>query len=287
MTEPVPYAALPDRKPGARFFDADYRVRTGDVDQDMRVRLDAVARYLQDAANDNIAVLPFADTDPFWIIRRTVIDVLVPLTWPSDFRVERWCGALSTRWTDMRVSLFGRTETNRFNPEPRPDGHIETVAFWINVNDRGMPSRISDLAMETLTGMTDEHRLRWRSMNPAAAPDPAETALPDRDHVLRSTDFDPFKHLNNAAYFEAVEDELVDHPDLVAGPHRAVIEYLRPVTPGTPVTVRRVRHDDVLLMWLLIPGDDAPVVAASVSVGRIPRDEAAGRSAGRSPADAQ
>ena len=29
-------------------------------------------------------------------------------------------------------------------------------------------------------------------------------ALPDREHVLRSTDFDPLQHLNNAAYLPAV-----------------------------------------------------------------------------------
>ncbi|WP_161893896.1 acyl-[acyl-carrier-protein] thioesterase [Gordonia spumicola] len=261
------------RRTGAPFYAADYRVRTGDIDQEMRVRLDGLARYLQDVANDNIAVTDFADTDPFWIIRRTVIDVFEPLTWPSDFRVERWCGAFSTRWTDMRVTIRGTAQTNRFNPEPRPGGHVETNAFWINMTESGMPARISDTAMRTLTEMTDEHRLRWKAMNPGEAPPASDVDLPDREHVLRVTDFDPFRHLNNAAYFAAVEDELVDHLDLLDGPHRAVIEYLRPVTPGVPITVRRQRLDDCLLLWLLIPGDDdALVTAASVSVAVIPRD---------------
>ncbi|MGB3697232.1 MAG: acyl-ACP thioesterase domain-containing protein [Gordonia sp. (in: high G+C Gram-positive bacteria)] len=271
MTAAPDYRPLSDRKVGAEFYTAPYRVRTGDIDQDMRVRLDGVARYLQDVANDNIAAVPFADTDPFWIIRRTVIDVLVPITWPSDFTTERWCGALSTRWTNMRVRIRADGGTNRFNPEPRPDGLIETEAFWINMTDSGLPARISDLAMQTLMPMTDEHRLRWKAMNPALAPDPAELAVPDREHVLRVTDFDPFKHLNNAAYFEAVEDELVDHPDLLAAPHRAVIEYLRPIRPGARVTVRRHRLPDALLMWIMTPDDDgALTVAASVSVARIP-----------------
>jgi acyl-ACP thioesterase len=271
VSTPYEYEPMTVRKDGAQFYAADYRVRTGDIDQEMRVRLDGVARYLQDVANDNIAITDFADTDPFWIIRRTVIDVIEPLTWPSDFEVERWCGALSTRWTDMRVSIRGTSQTNRFNPDPRPNGHIETNAFWINMTESGMPARISDTAMTTLTAMTDEHRLRWKAMNPGVAPEASEVALPDREHVLRITDFDPFRHLNNAAYFEAVEDELVDHPDLLDGPHRAVIEYLRPVTPGTPITVRRTRDGDCLLMWLLIPADDGSLVtAAAVSVAKIP-----------------
>lgn len=275
---PPAYAPLGERKEGARFFTETYRVRTGDVDQEMRARLDGLARYLQDVANDNIAVTDFADTDPFWIVRRTVIDVLVPLTWPSDFTAERWCGALSTRWTDMRVRLRGASQTNKFNPEPRPDGLIETEAFWINVNEQGMPSRISDESLDILMSMTDEHRLRWQSMNPEKAPDAAELDLPDREHVLRITDFDPFRHLNNAAYLEAVEDELVDHADLLDVPHRLVIEYLRPITPGTPITVRRKRIADCLYVWLLIPGDDDLVSAATVSVARIP-DQAPDESA--------
>ncbi|GAA4743952.1 acyl-[acyl-carrier-protein] thioesterase [Gordonia alkaliphila] len=264
------YRPLDARKAEARFFAEDYRVRTGDIDQQMRVRLDAVARYLQDAANDNIAATDFGDTEPFWIVRRTIIDVLEPITWPSDFQVERWCGALSTRWTDMRVSLTATSETNRFNPEPRPDGRIETEAFWINVNDQGMPSRISDSTFEVLAQMNDHHRLRWHSMNPEPAPPEAECSQPDREHVLRSTDFDPFKHLNNAAYLEAVEDELVDHPDLLDAPHRLVIEYLRPVTPGIEIAIRRKRIDDCLFVWMLIPSDDGLVSAATVSVSLIP-----------------
>lgn len=262
---------LPDRKAGARFFEANYRVRTGDIDQEMRLRLDGVARFLQDVANDNIEATDFGATDPFWIVRRTVIDVIRPITWPAGLTAQRWCGALSTRWTNMRVRLTADHETNRFNPEPREPGLIETEAFWINVNEQGMPSRLTDEAFEMLSSMTDEHRLRWKSMNPEKAPAAEELALPDREHVLRITDFDPFKHLNNAAYWEAVEDELVDHNDLVEAPHRAVIEYLRPVVPGTPITVRRTRDADRLLVWLLMPGDDGELVsAATVSVSPLP-----------------
>lgn len=268
------YEALGERKAGADYFGVGYRVRTGDIDQQMRVRLDAVARYLQDIANDNIAVTEFAATDPFWIVRRTVIDVHSPITWPADISLERWCGALSTRWTNMRVRVSADHQTNRFNPDPRPPGRIETEAFWINVNEQGMPSRLSDQALSMLSQMTDEHRLRWRAMNPEKAPDPASLMLPDREHTLRITDFDPFKHLNNAAYLEAVEDELVEHADLVDQPHRVVIEYLRPITPGSGIRIRRRRDPQRLLMWLMHtpPGETAEQVAATVSVSPIPAE---------------
>lgn len=265
------YEALPPRKPDSPVFEVDYRVRTGDVDQEMRARLDALARYLQDAANDNLMASDFADSEPFWIVRRTIIDVLEPITWPSTVHVQRWCGAYSTRWTNMRIRLAATSETNRFNPDLRPNGLVETEAFWINVNEQGMPARITDSTLSFLSQMTDVDRLRWKSMNPEQAP--ALGDAPDREHVLRSTDFDPFKHLNNAAYLEAVEDELVAHPELIDAPHRLVIEYLRPITPGTPITLRRKRIDDCLYIWMLIPGadDGELVVASTVSVSIIDR----------------
>ncbi|MFM9378340.1 acyl-[acyl-carrier-protein] thioesterase [Gordonia sp. VNK21] len=276
MTVPTPtnlaapqYRTLPERKADGPVFETVYRVRTGDVDQQMRARLDALARYLQDAANDNLRDSSFAESEPFWIVRRTVIDVLEPITWPSEVHVQRWCGAYSTRWTNMRITLRATSETNRFNPELRPDGLVETEAFWINVNDQGLPSRICDETLELLGEMTDVDRLRWKAMNPEKAPEHGDR--PDREHVLRVSDFDPFRHLNNAAYLEAVEDELADHAELLDGPHRLVIEYLRPIVPQTPITVRRMRIDDCLFLWLLIPGDDGGlVVASSVSLSRIP-----------------
>lgn len=268
---PTAVDPLDDRKSDARYFSADYRVRTGDVDQEMRVRLDSVARYLQDIANDNIEATEFVDSDPFWIVRRTVIDVIRPFSWPASVTAERWCGALSTRWTNMRVRLTAAHETNRFNPDDRAPGLIETEAFWINVNDQGMPSRLSDSAFEMLSSMNDHHRLRWKSMNPDKAPAVGDVELPDREHILRSTDFDPFKHLNNAAYLEAIEDELIDHADLIEGPHRLVIEYLRPIVPGTRITLRRVREADRLLVWMLIDDADGnETVAATVAVVPLP-----------------
>lgn len=261
---PPPTPALADPPEGADLFTQTYRVRTGDVDQRTRVRLDATARYLQDIANDNIEATAFHDTDPFWIVRRTVVDVIEPITWPADVTLQRWCAALSTRWTNMRVRITAEHETNRFNPRMRPPGLIETEAFWINVTEQGLPARLTDDAFAMLAATTDEHRLRWRSMHPTPLPDDDGT---DRRHVLRSTDFDPFHHLNNAAYWEAVEDELVDHRDIVDAPHRAIVEYLRPITPGASVTLRRRRVGDALLLWMIVDEQ----VAATVSVTRTPR----------------
>ena len=84
----------------------------------------------------------------------------------------------------------------------------------------------------------------------------------DRPHILRSTDFDLLQHVNNAAYLDAVEDELMDHQDLLRQRHRVVIEYSHPVVPGSSMTIRRRRTGHRLQMWMTV--DDR--VAATVTV---------------------
>lgn len=245
-------------------FSTSHKVRTGDVDPQRRLRLDSIARYLQDIATDNLEATGHAQTDPYWIVRRTVIDVIEPITWPATVHQQRWCSGLSTRWANMRVRLTAQHQTNPLNPQERPDGLVETEAFWINVNAHGVPARISDDGFDTLATTTDTHRLRWIAMTAARPPQsPDQDAPEDRLHVLRSTDFDPLQHLNNAAYFAAVEDELLHHPDLLQRRHRVVIEYFHPVVAGSTMTIRRRRYGNQLQMWMAV--DDRLAAAATIT----------------------
>ncbi|MDV8002034.1 acyl-[acyl-carrier-protein] thioesterase [Rhodococcus sp. IEGM 1408] len=255
---------LPEPPSAESGFSASLKVRTGDVDPQLRLRFDSIARYLQDLATDDLDAAGHTRSDPFWIVRRTVIDVVEPITWPATVHQQRWCSGLSTRWANMRVRLSATHQTNPLNPRERPDGLVETEAFWINVNPRGVPTRISADGFDTLAATTDTHRLRWESMTAARSPEvPGPQAPADRGHILRSTDFDPLQHLNNAAYFAAVEDELLLHPDLLRRRHRAVIEYFRPVVPGSAMTIRRRRQGNCLQLWMAV--DDQVVAAATVT----------------------
>ncbi|MFD6216309.1 acyl-ACP thioesterase domain-containing protein, partial [Nocardia salmonicida] len=90
---------------GADAFHARYRIRTSDTDHNNRLRLDAVARYLQDIAADMLEASSFATSDPHWIIRRTIIDVVKPIAGPGVVDIRRWCSATSSRWVNMRQTL--------------------------------------------------------------------------------------------------------------------------------------------------------------------------------------
>ncbi|OZD65564.1 hypothetical protein CH263_12990 [Rhodococcus sp. 06-1059B-a] len=249
--EPVgfddPLASAPADGEG---FETNWTVRTGDVDPNNRLRFDGMARYLQDIGSDNLDATSLGVTDPFWIVRRTVIDVHTPVEFPDRVHMRRWCSSMSTRWSNMRVNIT----TDK-------GASIETEGFWINISaSTGMPTRISDEALALLARTTDEHRLRWKAWLTEPVPSPAHT---DVQFPLRATDIDPFNHVNNAAYWHAVEELLVDHADLLHAPHRAVIEYLSPILAGDHVTIRHRFEGGALTVWFVV--DDAVRSVAKVA----------------------
>lgn len=228
--------------PGAdEGFSTSWPVRTGDVDPNNRLRFDGIARYLQDIGSDNLDASTLGVTDPIWIVRRTVIDVVTPVQFPDRVHLHRWCSSMSTRWSNMRVQLTS------------PKGaRIETEGFWINISaTTGMPTRISDGALDLLARTTEQHRLRWKAW--LTEPVPAESYT-DIQFPLRATDIDSFNHLNNAAYWHAIEEFLVDRSDLVTRPHRAVIEYLSPVLANEHVTLRHRYEGGALTVWFVVEG---------------------------------
>lgn len=234
-----PLTPLPD---AARPFTAERTVRTGDVDPRGRLRFDGIARYLQDIGTDNLAAVNATESDPLWIVRRTVIDVVRPARHLATLRLRRWCDALSTRWANVRVRLD--------DPGGDPDGPlIETAAFWIDVGPTGMPKRISDELFEHMAANAHDTRLRWRPWLPDDLPQQSGDV---RAFPLRATDLDPFGHMNNAAYWHGVEEVVATHPDLQDGPHRAVIEHLQPITAGEPLELRTLRRGDEATVWLTV-----------------------------------
>lgn len=76
-----------------------------------------------------------------------------------------------------------------------------------------------------------------------------------------------FDHVNNAVYWQAVEELLADHEHpgggrLVDNPHRAVLEYLSPIVSTDRIVLRSRRDDTSLTVWFLV--DDALRAVARV-----------------------
>jgi acyl-ACP thioesterase len=218
---------------------------TGDMDEHLQLRLDGVARYIQEVGAENLVDAGEADAHPHWIVNRTVIDVIDPIEWPNEITFSRWCSALSSRWCTMRVDLVGSD-----------GGRIETEGFWIAINkDTLTPSRVSDTLTEKFATTTSERRLKWRPWLPGARDTDTDTPF-----ALRRTDIDIFAHVTNAAYWHAIHEVVAAHPDVATAPYRAVVEYRKPIQFGEQVVIRSGRHGDEVHVALAV-GDEIRAAA--------------------------
>ncbi|GAB20672.1 hypothetical protein GOEFS_124_00040 [Gordonia effusa NBRC 100432] len=229
---PEPTALTAERGYGP--YRASWPVRLADTDQHRRLRLDAIARYMQDIGYEHLDHTPDGDVHQGWVVRRNVIDVIRPIEFGSDVVLQRWCAATSNRWCNMRVRIEGSD-----------GGLVETEAFLIHFDtESGLPSRMSDAFLEPMLATTTEHRLRWKAALPTAAPDDAS----EREYPLRTVDLDWLGHVNNAAYLGAVEELMGDRE----APYRTIIEYAKPLVLADPLTLATTTDGDALNVWFVV-----------------------------------
>ena len=83
----------------------------------------------------------------------------------------------------------------------------------------------------------------------SAAPEDEDAVTARHSFPLRFTDFDVLNHVNNAVYWEAVEEELARRRELRA-PLRAELEHRAPIEPGASVEVAIVEGPGAAALWL-------------------------------------
>src|ERR1700751_4425170 len=240
----MPLAALPDT---GYVYQTGWRLATSDIDEHKKLRLDGVARYIQEVGAEHLGDANLADVHPHWIVLRTVIRVLKPIEIPTEITFRRWWAALSPRWCNMRVQLEGSD-----------GGRIETEGFWICMNkDTLTPSRFTDDCMALFGSTTDHHRLKWR---PWLTEPIVDGCIIETPFPLRRTDIDLFEHVNNTIYWHGVHEILGQTPELEGAPYRAVLEYRNPIKFGESVTICSQRRDDAVRMQFVV-GDDVRAAA--------------------------
>jgi acyl-ACP thioesterase len=243
-----PPSELVPRPRAGRVFEEARRVRLADVSPGGRLRLDAATRYLQDLSADDTddAALPDAEA---WVVRRTVIEVQVFPRYLEALELATWCSGTGSRWAERRISVVGQA-----------GGRMDAATTWVHVDlatgrPRRVPEGFAAIYGEAADGRTVTARLEH--------PDPP----PDAESVpwaLRFTDFDVLSHVNNAAYWEAVEEALAARRELRA-PLRAEVEHRTAIERGAQVELVVANEPDELAAWLLADGE----VAASARIRRL------------------
>jgi acyl-ACP thioesterase len=213
-----------------RRFSVERPIRLSDADPAGRLRHDAIARYLQDVAADDVLDAGWAPDEHIWVVRRTVLHVLQPFLSDTRLELTTWCDAVAGSAAARRTSAVGDR-----------GGHVEAEMIWIHLGPDLQPQRLGDRFLSVYGASAEGRRASTRLKLPGPPAHPAATPW-----ALRSTDIDQLGHVNNAAYWIAVEE----HFELTA-PHRAVLEYRQPLDLGDAVELQR--SDDAL--WFDVGGD--------------------------------
>jgi acyl-ACP thioesterase len=224
--------------PEGRVFRAERRVRLGDVTPRGRLRLDGMVRYLQDVSHDDTREADYVDKDG-WVVRRTALRVTKFPVFQEKLHLSTWCSGVGSHWAERATRLEGER-----------GGLIEAAAVWVHVDLESMkPAILADDFVASVGSASLGRRVSARSvLRNKPDPESARHLWP-----LRFSDMDALGHMNNAAYWEAVEEWLAAHRD-VRAPFDVVIEHLEPVTPGNQVMTVVEESTTHVMIWHEVEG---------------------------------
>jgi acyl-ACP thioesterase len=188
--------ALPPPPATGRVFDWNSRVGLSDVAPDGRMRLDALARVLQDAAFGDVREAGIAD-EGTWVMRRCRIVAQRFPGFDEELRVRTWATGVGAAWAERRTLVEGVC-----------GGRVEAIALWVHLDvATGHPLRLSPRVRAVYGEPATARRVSGRLRHPR----PPE-GLGGHPWVFRASDLDLAGHVNNAAYWETFEEELAGTP---------------------------------------------------------------------------
>lgn len=240
--EPVP------EPHNGRVFATQRRVRLGDVTPKGRLRLDAVARYLQDIANDDAVDGAYSDIHG-WVVRRTEMWVYRFPVYMGDVTLHTWCGGYGSHWAERRTRITS------------DDGAlIEAAALWVHVDLQTLrPTPLPSDFLPIVEQASGGRKISAKLLIGKHLPSPSDEVSIVTTWPVRFVDMDAVGHLNNASYWIALEEYLSTHGSRRA-PLHATIEHHHSIDPGNIVRIFTDEIDDrVILRHVLDNGEVAAV----------------------------
>jgi acyl-ACP thioesterase len=209
-----------------RTFSARRRVRLSDMDSRGRVRLDTIARYLQDVAIDDVQETGWGIPDHLWFIRSIRLAVLEPFLADREVELITWCNGIATIAAGRRWSVTGDA-----------GGRAEVDSVWIHLDPDERPARID--GFDLYAGAAEGRSVSSKLVLPAP-PEDAERVT----WQVRVTDIDRHGHVNNTAYWQAVEERLARRGADPATQLRVWLEYRHPIDPDDSVSLLEYADGD-------------------------------------------
>ncbi len=201
---------------GGRVFRHDRRAALGDCAPSGRIRLDALARWLQDVAYDDVDDAGVAQ-DAVWVVRRTRVRVARFPRFGERAELATFCSGVGAAWAERRTSVTRLGE---------PDSDIEAVALWVHLDPSSWhPAPFTDREIAVYGETAGERRVSHRLRHPAAAEGEKRFTW-----MFRATECDVAGHINNAAYWAVLEEELLSAPE--PAELDVEMEFRTPSQPG-------------------------------------------------------
>ena len=229
-----------------RVFRSRRTVRLGEADPGGRLRLDAIARYLQDVATDDSADARDRDTEA-WVVRRTMVEQRRALRLDDEVELATFCSGIGSRWAERSTALESA------------NGSISTATVWVHLDDStGRPKALPASFLDVY-GVAAGREIAARQLHESLALD--DDDVQSAPWWPRVTDLDVLDHVNNAVAGEVVEQVLARSAARglasidPAGPLRVEVEFRDPidrtvVDAAMPLTIAHRSVDGVVQITL-------------------------------------
>jgi acyl-ACP thioesterase len=222
------------------------RVRLADARPGRRCRLDALARYLQDVAEEDAATSGLPATIG-WMLRRTRFTVERFPSLGEELTLATFCSATGARWAERTTLVVGDR-----------GAQVVGVAIWVALDlASGSPARLDDRFFAVYGPSAEGRRASLRLQLSGPGPEPGNR----RSWPLRRADLDVWGHANNAVAWAAVEEALPEHPSV---PLWALVEHPQALLPTSTPELVVDPGPDGQGIWLVGDGTAEVLVAARV-----------------------
>ena len=236
---------LVEQPPSGRVFRTSRRVSIDDCSPTGRMEYDAIARFLQDAGNDDTDDAGLDEFGLAWVARRATMEIGVGPQARELLQIATWCSGTGRRWAERSTQLRGDR-----------GGIVNASVIWIHIDPQtGRPSSWGDGFADNYLEATQGRRVDAKLRHTTDVAGDADAA-PWR---FRATDMDAFGHVNNAAYLALVEQ--VWGADALTGPARVEIEWRKPSLASEDLTL----HSTDTQLWLIEPESGELRVTATCS----------------------
>jgi acyl-ACP thioesterase len=213
---------LVGRPPHGRVFERVVRPGFADCAPSGRTRLDGLARWLQDVAYGDVEDAGLADRS-VWVVRRTRMNVLRFPRFGEEFELATFCSGMGRMWAERRTTV------TRAGAE---QSDVEAVALWVHLDPvEWRPVPLGEEELELYGPAAAGRRVTARLRHP-----PPGAIECNSMWLFRATELDIAGHINNAAYWTPLEEELLSVPDPDA--LDVEIEFRTPAQPGIKRVLR-------------------------------------------------